>query len=319
MKKTFRWLLAVLTVALAMFVSTPTVQAANTPTVKQVSNGSILYPGVSTKVVYTMQECSVWTVPDSNNAANRVKKVPANYAVTVYNQMFVSPIDGKIYYQTVKGKYIIAKYVTSSIGGTVSEGQQPEAVSFWGKTYNHIQTTSNGVYIYGENTPWPQYILDNIVAAGINPTDTAYEKVDKIYRYVGSVVSYDYNYYYNNRNNGYDDSTLGALTLRIAVCQGIANACQSMCLACGIETVVYGGWHNGDHAWNVACIDGVNYAFDATNYSVYHWDLMSVSALAAKNYETWYRYIWDDWTMGKTYKTAKESTAYMRYVMDDEL
>lgn len=57
----------------------------------------------------TNMECSVWTAPNSI-AKNRVKKVPAGYSITV-DPTVITGTDGKHYYKTKKGSYIMTKCI----------------------------------------------------------------------------------------------------------------------------------------------------------------------------------------------------------------
>ena len=62
-----------------------------------------------TVVLSTTMECSVWSAP-ATVEANRVKKIPAGYQVTVIPSVVASTIgDGKTFYQTAKGCYILCK------------------------------------------------------------------------------------------------------------------------------------------------------------------------------------------------------------------
>lgn len=57
----------------------------------------------------TTMECSVWSAPNTEEQY-RVKKIPAGYDVTVYPEVVESIAgDGKTFYQTSKGCYILCK------------------------------------------------------------------------------------------------------------------------------------------------------------------------------------------------------------------
>lgn len=57
----------------------------------------------------TIMECSVWSAPNTAEE-NRVKKIPAGYNVTVYPEVVESTAgDGKTFYMTSKGCYILCK------------------------------------------------------------------------------------------------------------------------------------------------------------------------------------------------------------------
>lgn len=60
-------------------------------------------------ILTTTMECSVWSAP-STKEQYRVKKIPANYPVTVYTDVIQSQDgDGKTFYKTAKGAYILCK------------------------------------------------------------------------------------------------------------------------------------------------------------------------------------------------------------------
>lgn len=62
-----------------------------------------------TKTITTTQECSIWSKPDTSEG-NRVKKIPAGWNVTIYPTVVQSTKgDGKTFYQTVKGCYILCR------------------------------------------------------------------------------------------------------------------------------------------------------------------------------------------------------------------
>lgn len=63
-----------------------------------------------TKVITTTQECSIWTRPNTSDEY-RQKKIPAGHKVTIYTDIIPSEKkDGKTFYQTQKGAYILCKY-----------------------------------------------------------------------------------------------------------------------------------------------------------------------------------------------------------------
>lgn len=88
----------------------------------------------ATVVMTTTSECSIWSAP-ATLEQNRVKKVPAGYPITVYKQVVKSSIgDGKTFYKTVKGSYVLCK--------CLSDGTTTPAVSS-GKDYKTPYSTSN--------------------------------------------------------------------------------------------------------------------------------------------------------------------------------
>ena len=61
------------------------------------------------KVIITTQECSIWTRPNTSEMY-RQKKIPAGHQVTVYTDVIASEKnDGKTFYKTLKGAYILCR------------------------------------------------------------------------------------------------------------------------------------------------------------------------------------------------------------------
>ena len=61
--------------------------------------------------VVTLEPCSLWSQPNTS-APNKVKVLPAGYLVKVYpNYVLSTKDDGKIYYRTSKGNYILTRCV----------------------------------------------------------------------------------------------------------------------------------------------------------------------------------------------------------------
>lgn len=58
----------------------------------------------------TNMSCSVWSTPNSKNSANRVKYLPGGRLLDVYRSIITGE-DGKEYYRTKKGYYVLAKAV----------------------------------------------------------------------------------------------------------------------------------------------------------------------------------------------------------------
>lgn len=74
--------------------------------------------------VQTTQRCSIWSAP-ATTEENRVKYVDEGYQIQVYPQIIESVLgDGKTFYRTVKGAYVLARCVTGAEGGA---GEAPSA------------------------------------------------------------------------------------------------------------------------------------------------------------------------------------------------
>lgn len=89
-----------------------------------------------------------------------------------------------------------------------------------------------------------------------------FERIEIIYSYITSHVTY------SPKERFGDDIVYTAYSALIegnAVCQGYAQLMYRMLKDCGIECrLVPGTADNGDHAWNIAAIDGTYYLLDPT-------------------------------------------------------
>lgn len=73
-------------------------------------------------VVATTQRCSIWSAPVTAEE-NRVKYVDEGYQITVYPEVVQSAAgDGKTFYRTVRGAYVLCKCVTGVENGTPAGG-----------------------------------------------------------------------------------------------------------------------------------------------------------------------------------------------------
>lgn len=71
-----------------------------------------------TKTIITTQECSIWTQPNTSEKY-RQKKIPAGYQVTIIPKVVQSTKgDGKTFYKTVKGAYILCKCCDGNEAGS---------------------------------------------------------------------------------------------------------------------------------------------------------------------------------------------------------
>ena len=72
-----------------------------------------------TKTITTTQECSIWTQPNTSEQY-RQKKIPAGHQVTIYTDVVPSTRgDGKTFYKTIKGAYILCKCVDGAPAANV--------------------------------------------------------------------------------------------------------------------------------------------------------------------------------------------------------
>lgn len=73
--------------------------------------------------VVTTQRCSIWSAP-ATTEENRVKYVDAGYQITIYPEVIESELgDGKTFYRTMKGAYVLCRCVEGAGIGTESEAQ----------------------------------------------------------------------------------------------------------------------------------------------------------------------------------------------------
>lgn len=91
--------------------------------------------------VETTQRCSIWSAP-ATAEENRVKYVDAGYQINIYPEVIESELgDGKTFYRTVRGAYVLCKCVNG--GNENGVGNTNEA------------GTANGAAPAGENRiPW---------------------------------------------------------------------------------------------------------------------------------------------------------------------
>lgn len=229
-------------------------------------DGSLKIPNLKSgmTVLATTTECSVWNKPDSRDSANRQKKIGEGYHVTVYNQRFYSPYDHKVYYQTVKGKYVLAKCFVNVPGAEIEE--------IGGLAMYVCGTTANGTPIYGDalyaaqgKDQWSSELLRALNDSGVTKGMSDYDKAVAVANYLAT--RFDYTYSTKGRNTDKDPfTTQGSLHTNRAVCQGYCNAYCRMLEMLGIECnfVVGTDDRGGSHGWNEVVIDGTKYYVDVT-------------------------------------------------------
>ncbi len=97
-----------------------------------------------------------------------------------------------------------------------------------------------------------------------NDSTSDYNKIEKIYDYICSNITYDYE---NLNDNEYKlkYTAYAALMNKTAVCQGYATLMYRMLEACGIDSrIITGVSHGENHAWNIAKLYGKYYYLDST-------------------------------------------------------
>lgn len=210
----------------------------------------------ASEVKTTTMACSVWSAP-ATLEENRVKSVSTGYSVTVYPDVIQSTIgDGKTFYRTVKGNYILCKCFDAPAVQTKQVGDFTMYV--WGYT-----TNGTPLYDVVGSTGWPQYMVDALSDSGVTPDMGDYDKAVTVARYLAKRISYDY-------DSTYGSTTYRALHTNKAVCQGYANTYSELMYMLGIECYFIGGYGTTNsgvtdlHAWNAVVIDGVEYYSDIT-------------------------------------------------------
>lgn len=139
-----------------------------------------------------------------------------------------------------------------------------------GKTLQYILITLRGMNGQGSRSEYQESIARaREIVAGIPKGSGDFEKILYLYNWLTeNVVYYDvddpYSYYNDDWNLLYD-----TLVKNSTVCAGYAEALYVMCNLADVECFIvmgslYGGQGWGDHAWNVAKIDGEYYQFDST-------------------------------------------------------
>ena len=107
---------------------------------------------------------------------------------------------------------------------------------------------------------------ESVINGLINGSMSEFDKVKAIHDYIVNNIQYASVIDYNNHSLF---TAEGALTNKVAVCQGYAEAFSLLCYKAGIQTeMVYGVAYNGQtsesHAWNIVRVDGVWYQIDTT-------------------------------------------------------
>lgn len=203
------------------------------------------------EVKTTTMACSVWSAP-ATLEENRVKSVSAGYSVTVYPDVIQSTAgDGKTFYRTVKGNYILCKCFDAPAVQTKQVGDFTMYV--WGYT-----TNGTPLYDVVGSTGWPQYMVDALNDSGVTSDMGDYDKAVTVARYLAKRISYDY-------ENCDGITTYRALHRNKAVCQGYANTYSELMYILGVECYYINGCvSKGFHGWNAVIIDGVEYYSDIT-------------------------------------------------------
>lgn len=115
----------------------------------------------------------------------------------------------------------------------------------------------------------------NILRDYVGDYMTDFEKVNAIYDYLATYVTYDYKLLEMDDEQSFEPGVVAsdyqsftayaALVEGIAVCDGISSAFKLLCTMEGIESIeVIGAAANGGHAWNKVKLGNVWYGVDTT-------------------------------------------------------
>lgn len=144
--------------------------------------------------------------------------------------------------------------------------------SRWTPTYKNkcIYYTVSSTYLTdsGQEAEVDAKIREVLDSLDLESKST-YEKVEKIYDYLCTNISYDYENL-NDDNYKLKHTAYAGLIQHKCVCQGYAVLLYRMCLEAGIDSRVVCGWTSADrktqdgHLWNIINISGSYYYADAT-------------------------------------------------------
>lgn len=107
--------------------------------------------------------------------------------------------------------------------------------------------------------------LDSILAQIILPNMTDYQKELAIHDYIINNCDYDISGYNSGMIPQTSYNAYGALVLKVAVCEGYAEAAKMLLDRSGIpSSMVTGTFKGQNHAWNIVKIAGKYYQLDVT-------------------------------------------------------
>ena len=99
---------------------------------------------------------------------------------------------------------------------------------------------------------------------GFTSSTTTIEKLDAIYNYICSHVTYD-NVHKDDESYKKQYTAYAALIDGTSVCQGYANLFYRLALEAGVDARIIDGFGGGEpHAWNIAELNGIYYLLDST-------------------------------------------------------
>lgn len=173
-----------------------------------------------------------------------------------------------------EGDYI--RFQWGHWGGEISTGSDDEGNYYYQLTYNMTYyTTQEQEQVVSEEV---QKVLNQLELDG----KTTYEKIESIYHYLVTTVTYDYD---NLEDTSYllKYTAYAALINKTAICQGYAVALYRLLMEADIPArVIRGVSGNENHAWNITNIGNYWYnadsTWDSSSYpedGAYSWFLLS--------------------------------------------
>ncbi|MBD5532678.1 MAG: hypothetical protein HDQ98_10870 [Lachnospiraceae bacterium] len=148
-----------------------------------------------TAVVLTTQRCSIWSAP-ATAEENRVKYVDEGYPITIYPEVLQSELgDGKTFYRTVRGSYVLCRCVTGEDGASAA-AEENEATGDYAlvipvmpalPVFDNVASVVTWTFKPGANGSHIKYGYD---AAG-NEIRREYYEADKTTLFMIDTLEYD--------------------------------------------------------------------------------------------------------------------------------
>lgn len=109
-------------------------------------------------VVRTTQRCSIWSAP-ATTEENRTKYVDEGYQIQVYPQPIESELpDGKTFYRTIKGAYVLCRCVEGTEAGTETETGTESGIETGTEGGNAPAPEDNGILVPVGDVPSKAFI-----------------------------------------------------------------------------------------------------------------------------------------------------------------
>lgn len=176
-------------------------------------------------------------------------------------------MDHALYSEKADYYYIVDDNFTGARLKFNSDGVLDEADAYakLGKNYKDDMDTWNNMKLYNYGNTLNEHNIAKAkvseVAASLN-SGSDYDKFKKIYDYIYSTTSYDFQA--SIERNSF--TIYGCLINHSAVCEGIAKAYQAIAMEMGLPCYLRYS-EADDHGWNAIQLDGEWYVCDATRGS----------------------------------------------------